>query len=268
MSKQVAVIVEGLSREKKYWNSMCRLFFHEDPAVFIKLPTNGSLYLIWKQLTKDGNYTDILEIVRERTKEGKEALKDKTRDDFAEIYLFFDYDPHQNNLGRDEAQEVVLQKMIDTFNNETEQGKLYISYPMCEALRDIQDMSCLPFTDCYLSEEQIRNYKEITGKPNKYSNIGDFTIEIWEMAVWIFLKRCMCLFETEFESTTAIKWFKEHISPREIFEKEQALFNTKEQVFVLSAFPEFLLDYYPAKRFAIDENRNKIGDYGCTYKPN
>ena len=268
MSKQVAVIAEGSKTEKKYWNSMCRLFFHEDPAVFIMLPTSGNLYMLWKQLTEDGNYTDILEIVRERTKVGKEALSGKTRDDFAEIYLFFDYDPHQNNLGeKDEAPEVVLQKMTDTFNNETEQGKLYISYPMCEALRDIKDMSCIPFTDCYLSAEQIGKYKDKTGKPNKYSNIGDFTIETWEMMIWIFLKRCMCLFDIEYEPSTAIKWFKKNITPRIIFDKEQTLFNTKEQVFVLSAFPEFLLDYYPAERFAIDE-KSKIGDHGCIYKQN
>lgn len=268
MSKQVAVIVEGSNTEKKYWNSMCRLFFQEDPAVFITLPTSGNLYMIWKQLTRDGNDTDILEIVRERTKVGEEALKGKTRDDFAEIYLFFDYDPHQNNLGeKDEAPEVVLQKMIDTFNNETEQGKLYISYPMCEALRDIQEMSCRPFTDCYLSPEQIKGYKEKTGKPNRYSNIGDFKIETWEMAVWIFLKRCMCLFGTEYEPEIAIKWFKKLITPSTIFDKEQALYKNRDQVFVLSAFPEFLLDYYPAERFAIDK-MSFIEEPECTYKLN
>lgn len=33
--------------------------------------------------------------------------------------------------------EKILALMLETFNNETENGLLYISYPMVEAIRDI-----------------------------------------------------------------------------------------------------------------------------------
>src|SRR5690606_18858253 len=58
----------------------------------------------------------------------KEILKDFTRDDFAEIYLFFDYDGH-STLASDNA----LFEMLDIFDEETDLGKLYISYPMVES---------------------------------------------------------------------------------------------------------------------------------------
>lgn len=60
-----------------------------------------------------------------------------SREDFSEVYLFFDYDAHQTNLGK-AVNEDVIRQMLESFDNETENGKLYISYPMVEALRDYQ----------------------------------------------------------------------------------------------------------------------------------
>ena len=64
-----------------------------------------------------------------------------TRDDFSEVYLLFDYDTHQTNLGRKDDVDAVAQ-MLESFDNETENGKLYISYPMVEALRDYKPGIC------------------------------------------------------------------------------------------------------------------------------
>ena len=54
-----------------------------------------------------------------------------SRDDFSEVFLFFDYDVHQTNLGKADDGDVINQ-MLESFDNETENGKLYISYPMVQ----------------------------------------------------------------------------------------------------------------------------------------
>ena len=64
-----------------------------------------------------------------------------SRDDFSEVFLFFDYDAHQTNLGKSDDVDVINQ-MLESFDNETENGKLYISYPMVEALRDFEADKC------------------------------------------------------------------------------------------------------------------------------
>ena len=63
------------------------------------------------------------------------------REDFSEGYLFFDYDGHQKNLSKYDEKDA-LEQMLMSFDNETENGKLYISYPMVEALRDFEPGIC------------------------------------------------------------------------------------------------------------------------------
>ena len=42
-----------------------------------------------------------------------------SRDDFSEVFLFFDYDAHQTNLGKSDDVDVINQ-MLESFDNETE----------------------------------------------------------------------------------------------------------------------------------------------------
>ena len=49
------------------------------------------------------------------------------------LYLFFDYDFQQSRKSLEENNQSV-QCLLDYFNDETENGKLYINYPMSESL--------------------------------------------------------------------------------------------------------------------------------------
>ena len=57
--------------------------------------------------------------------------KDKRLDTlFSQVFLFFDYD-FQNRIGTQKVNNI-LDEMLDFFDDETENGKLYINYPMIE----------------------------------------------------------------------------------------------------------------------------------------
>lgn len=116
--------------------------------------------MLWKQLQQDAFQTDIIEIVREYDPLARKLLRNYSRDDFSEVYLFFDYDGHQGNLGQAEgvSGDEVLKAMLQAFDNETDQGKLYVSYPMAEALRDYIPGRCANLTGCFfllISSESI-----------------------------------------------------------------------------------------------------------------
>ena len=53
--------------------------------------------------------------------------------DFSEIYLFFDYDFQNTNLTLEEMNRR-LQEMLEMFDDETDNGKLYINYPWLNQL--------------------------------------------------------------------------------------------------------------------------------------
>lgn len=52
---------------------------------------------------------------------------------FSQIFLFFDYD-FQNRMGLERLNEI-LGEMLEFFCDETDNGKLYVNYPMVESLK-------------------------------------------------------------------------------------------------------------------------------------
>lgn len=111
--------------------------------------------MLWKQIQKDEYETDLIELIREYNKDAAEKLKGYSRDDFSEIYLFFDYDGHNCNLSAtDPDGTAVLGEMLETFDNETELGKLYINYPMVEAIRDNKKKTAVTEGAAYLWKKQ------------------------------------------------------------------------------------------------------------------
>lgn len=136
-----AFIVEGEAREPLIIDNISKVFFAHGNFKIITLPAGQNIYMLWKKLKEDDFDTDIIEVLREEHEELEEQLAGLSRDDFSEVYLFFDYDGHQNNLAEDDD-ENVLDQMLISFDNETENGKLYISYPMVEALRDFESGVC------------------------------------------------------------------------------------------------------------------------------
>ena len=76
--------------------------------------------MLWKKLKEDDFDTDIIEVLREEHEELKRQLEGINRDDFSEVYLFFDYDGHQNNLSEDDDSDV-LEQMLVSFDEELHQ---------------------------------------------------------------------------------------------------------------------------------------------------
>lgn len=98
--------------------------------VSVKCVYDAEIYQLYKVLKEEEPDFDLVELLKERNKENAELLREYNRDSFAYIYLFFDYDAHSTLASDDKIEE-----MLDFFDNETENGLLYISYPMLEAIR-------------------------------------------------------------------------------------------------------------------------------------
>lgn len=121
--------------------------------------------------------TDIVEVLRENVPDAAHLLKGHGRNDFAEVFLFFDFDVHANNL-REKNNLDALREMLGVFNNETELGKLYISYPMIEALRDrVVDGCHLANGHCHREVEAFTTYKGDSVKTQ--TNVALKTILFW-----------------------------------------------------------------------------------------
>lgn len=256
-----AFIVEGQAREPQIIENLRQVHFSRSNFKIIVLPAGLNIYMLWKKLEGDDFETDIIEVLREDSKELKKLLAGLTRDDFSEIFLFFDYDAHQDNLPDAVYGEDVLIKMLTNFDNETENGKLYISYPMVEALRDFQRGICGNDKDCCCDVEAFANYKQISAKHAEYPDFRKYTFEIWKEALNVFLMRISCLYNKD--GILRYDDYKTNVSPIELY-RWQRKYILQEKIFIISAFPEFLLDYFPARFWNACIKSSKRQAAGCS----
>ena len=254
-------IVEGEAREPQIIDSISKIFFSHGNYTVITLPAGENIYMLWKQLKADDFDTDVIEVLRESNDEIKKQLTGLSRDDFSEVYLFFDYDAHQTNLGKT-VNEDVIHQMLESFDNETENGKLYISYPMVEALRDYEPGKCGNEVDCFVEIEDLGNYKNASAARAHNPHFKEYDIDAWKDIIDVFAMRISCLYEIP--NTMEYEQYSGNVTPGNIYAAELKEAE-RHRVFVLSAFPEFLLDYFGLKlwKTSVRHTRNQRNKLEC-----
>lgn len=153
-SKSILCIVEGEVTEVKILNKLNQEYIGRN-IDFLPICTNiYHFYHAYLQEVREiGDDIDIFLFLKQFDK--KEILKDKEPEDFLGIYLFMDLDKHEP-LAKDYLN--CIPDMLDIFDNHSENGKLYISYPMVEA-----------FQHSY-HENQLFNFQKI-GNFKKYKKM-------------------------------------------------------------------------------------------------
>ena len=141
MSNNILFIFEGEKTENVIINSLKEHVL--TGTEFIKCAYAADIYDFYRQIANDDDL-DTFNLIKEKSLKNQKNLNGYTRKDFAEIYFFFDYDGHAT-MARDKdfhgksvkGGDIQLAEMLETFNDESDKGKMYISYPMVEALRHV-----------------------------------------------------------------------------------------------------------------------------------
>lgn len=243
-------VFEGVRAESKYVDMLEQNFLGK--RISVKCVYDAEIYQLYRQLKDEEFAIDIVDLLKERSKENSEILRDFHRDSFAYIYLFFDYDAHSSLASDDKIVE-----MLDFFDNETENGLLYISYPMLEAIRHYKDMqsfkeltvkckraNCPYKEECdeveaCLNEPRYKNVSASECLP-QLTNINKYTKEVWQELIRAHVSKMNYLVHDVFELPIEVE------TQSVIFSKqlEKHINHKCPKVAVLSAFPIYVLDYY------------------------
>lgn len=137
MSNTILFVFEGERTEPQILKCMQKVYFSSSDQPIVQAIFGTDIYQLWKKVNED-EYLDLIEVLREikTNDKNKATLQNITRDAVSEIYLFFDYDGYAT-----QASDEKIQALLQYFNEETERGKLYISYPMVESLKDLDDVN-------------------------------------------------------------------------------------------------------------------------------
>ena len=243
MSK-ILILLEGEKLEKDIILKLIDIYkFKTNIEIFFYKTNIHNLYKDIKN-TNDNSFLDIITLLRRKEKDFN-LQKNEVR----EIYLFFDsdmQDPKANNEN--------LKEMLEYFNDETDKGKLYISYPMVEAFFDI-DFEQEEYYKNKIVEINGINYerhKDYKSDKNILKNIK----RNFEKDIKIFLdtnkidiifkqniKKLNYIVNTDFSFIDYKSYSK--IRELDIFKSQVKKYgDLKIKVSVLSPFPKFFIDYF------------------------
>lgn len=237
---RILIITEGTKPDKKIVEHLIKVYKKKDISYEI-YTYNTNIYMLYQDMKKI--YEDELENIQIIP-----ILKLKNenfnfeKDDFSEIYLFFDYDIHHYEFNRDTSPEKLngqLQEMLDYFNDETgDVGKLYINYPMVEVFFQ-SNLSCVDI-------DRLKYYKdtpEINGIKGKFmQNSENFSEEKTNE----ILKKHIIRENMLVNSNEIIPLYKNYkdITQKNIFERESLKVKKLKKIFELSCFAKFIIDYF------------------------
>ena len=240
MNKQtyILMIFEGAKTEPNILENIKKYFLNEKKEVVVKAIFGTTIYSLYQKFINFDEFDDDLDTFTLAQTMNSE-LEYISKDQIAEIYMFFDYDKQASN-----SSDEKLLKMLKIFNNETEKGKLYISYPMIEAIKHLKKETS--FKDIVAKCEKAYKSEVAFSCDEEFKNFSNYTKKIWEYVVNQHSKKANYVVNDNFIFPTSL------ISQNEIFEKQKEKYiNISENVAVLGSFPIFLLDYYGIDKFKI-----------------
>ncbi|MES2140022.1 MAG: hypothetical protein V4511_09960 [Bacteroidota bacterium] len=230
MSNKILFIFEGEKTENQITKNLTEFFLNEH--TIIKCAYCSTIYQVYSEISKDEDL-DTFTLLKNRN-QNKEILKNYNRVDFAEIYMFFDYDGH--DIIADDSK---LKELLEFFNEETEKGKLYLNYPMVESLKHISDYDT--FKELKVKCKEKINYKNLVSE-NCISQLQDLTnykYETWQKLIETHLNKMNYIANDLYSFPENI------ISQLHIFSNQlEKYINVDSTVGVLNSFPIFLHDYY------------------------
>lgn len=253
----ILFIFEGTRREPDIFRTLEYLFFKKGQTIVCSFGNN--IYELYRQLNQLDGAGDIVSLLRESNKNNPESPfdKDVKSSDFSEIFLFFDYDFQNRNLTLAQMNQQ-LSEMLSLFDDETENGKLYINYPMIEAIRYTKELPDDHYHEYTISRTEChdKGFKDLTQQFSAYGSLDFIILDFrkepskkklesvqlnWNLleAQNVIKANYLC------NQTLSMPLDKDSISQNKIFEAQLSKhIDPNNEVSILSAFPLFNFDYF------------------------
>lgn len=244
MSK-ILILLEGEKLDKNIIENLKDIHKFNDNIEVIIYKTN--IHILYDHIKNEYGTTwpvKIIPLLRKKIQNFN--LQDS---DIGQIYLFFDSD-----MQAPQANNERLEEMFKYFNDETKNGKLYISYPMVEAFFDI-DFEQEEYYKNKIVEIDGINYerhKDYKSDKNILKNIKknsekDIKIFLDRNKIDIIfkqnIKKLNYIVNTDFSFLDYKSYSK--IRELDIFNSQVKKYgDLKIKVSVLSPFPKFFIDYF------------------------
>lgn len=250
----ILFVFEGDEREPRLYRTLERLYFpRENDNIICSFGNN--IYDLYNELQEYDGGGDIVALMRERLSDRHDSTLDGIRNsDISEIYLFFDYDFQNAQLSLDEINRRV-KEMLALFDDETDNGKLYINYPMIESIRYTKELPDKAYAYYTVGREECKEFKRLAREFSAYDSLDHLLFKDGEIPTkdkflkvkdnWQYLKQ-MNVCKANLLTTGQFTMPKEKadIGQLAIFNNQVANHvQPNEHVAILNSFPIFIFEY-------------------------
>jgi len=270
MEKNIILFIgEGDNTEKQIADNLKKIFFTDKNIKFYAYGTE--IYTLYKKLMEYDFNTNIVDLLIESEKDiNKKSELIKIKNGISRIYLFFDYDGHAQANKAEWYSDNTIKEMLEYFKNETDEGKLYISYPMIEAVKDFKRIDNCN-RRCKVSAKTNIDYKKLVGDISDFTAISKLIKRYWLAISRHSAKKSKCIIncKCDYAFFENYKEYQKNCSQENIFEQQIINYTNESTIWVVSAFPFFLIDYFGEKLYikvtAEDDFAEtlKIESYNC-----
>lgn len=245
---KILFICEGEETERKFCNLIIDRYFidNKKPKEYVAFGAN--IYSLYDEMSKDRDL-DIIELIREKAKLKKDmATYEKlTMGGFDEVYLIFDYNFHAPQYSFEKILE-----MAEFFDNETENGKLYINYPMMESFKHFKSIPDEDFNNYKISKEECLKYKKIVGDVSCIKHFNDITLPILGIMIKQVLDKYGFISKKKLNN---YETYLNEFSQSNLLHLQNKSLSKDGKIFVLNTSILWGLDYFGKDKF---DEYNKI----------
>lgn len=244
----ILFIFEGAKYEPPLYEGLKSLFFPRSKDQVL-CSFCSSIYTFYKRLRDDfdgfADVVDVLKLEKEKVDPQNEIFKYKSSD-FESIYLFFDYDFYKGDLDTKNAQ---IFELLQYFNEETENGKLFISYPMIESIQYTKELPDSQFYTYIVNRDDSKGEK-FKKDARQFCFYKGYKY-LKDESNWIHLIK-QNVFKANMITNNTHSWpkQKDDVEQVPLFDAQLKKYVTSNnEVAILNAFPMFLFYYFPIERF-------------------
>lgn len=246
----ILFIFEGERREVMLFKSIEHLFFPR-PNDNIICSFGNNIYELYRQMLSLSDGADIIGVMKENGK----LDTDCEISDFSDVFLFFDLDIHNQNQDLDESRHQ-LKQMLDFFDNETENGRLYVNYPMIESIYHTDRLPDPNYLEYTVGIDECDGYKRIARDFGPYSNLDHLCVNERNLSRpdivnkakdnWLHLIDMNVAKSARLCNVSPVSTdIKELIGQNHVFaNQDRKHIVPNREVAVLNSFPLFLFDYF------------------------
>jgi len=239
VSNAILLIFEGKKTEPDIFDNIKKVFFNKNPKPIFYAIWDCDILSLYKEIKED-RYLDTLLLLQEKDNKNKD-IKNLKREDISQIFMFFDFEGR--NIKNKAQYCDKLKDMLEIFNNETEQGKLYLSYPMVEALKHAKKNLSENELNCIWNINGKEHYKTYIGRISNYTDSRKLNFNDWQLLISLCIQKAYCLVYEKWKVPT----YKDvnALDQTKILNSQKNKFIIpKNSVISLSAFPFFILNYF------------------------